>query len=56
MYKITDLDMFGHNVNLNFDKKGCTHNTLPGGVFSLMVRCLIAVYIYILFRKLIKHE
>jgi hypothetical protein len=51
-----EKDMFGHTVSLNFNKKGDSHKTVVGGVFSIFVRCLMATYIYILFKQLILKE
>jgi hypothetical protein len=36
------IDIFGHSVSLNFNKKGPTHSTLIGGFSSLMIAGLLA--------------
>ena len=37
---IKNLDAFGHKVEMNFDEKGATHQTLCGGAMS----CLFFVF------------
>ena len=37
-------DMFGKEVNLNFDKKGEYHNTIIGGLFSILLRIIMIIY------------
>lgn len=51
--KVTEQDMFGHSVCLNFDKRGDTHNTPIGGCFSTTVRIFLCLYVYLLVTKLI---
>jgi hypothetical protein len=34
---IKDCDLFGHNISLNFDEKGNTHQTLCGGCCSFLL-------------------
>ena len=53
---LTSLDMFGHSVTLNFNKKGVLHKTQIGGIFSIFVRCIMAFYIILLFKWLILRE
>ena len=45
--------MFGHQIGLTFNKKGSTHNTLIGGITSIVVRVFLAVYIYVIFARMI---
>ena len=45
--------MFGHVVNLNFDRRGDSHKTLCGGVFSIFFKGFLAFYVYLMFTKLI---
>ena len=45
-------DLFGHPIELTFNNKGSTHKTLCGGVVSIVIKAVMAVYTYILFRKL----
>ena len=49
-------DFFGHQVSLNFDKNGDTHNTIIGGFFSIFIRLFIMWYIVMNFYKLITYE
>ena len=48
--------MFGHVINLNFDKQGDSHKTYIGGIVSLIVKTLMAIYIMMKFQKLIYME
>ena len=41
---IKSYDMFGYPVNLNFNKKGPIHNTLLGGIFSILINSLMLLY------------
>ncbi len=41
---IKKADMFGWEVNLNFDQKGEYHNTILGGLFSILLNILILIY------------
>jgi len=54
--KIKDMDMFGHTINLNFNKEGDTHNTLLGGCFSFLIRITMGIYIFVNVRKMIFFE
>jgi len=38
---IKQQDMFGHQVVLNFNKKGDTYQTTIGGAISLLVKLVI---------------
>lgn len=51
-----DKDMFGHVVNINFDKQGPTHKTEIGGVVSVFIKVVIYVYIIFKFKILILGE
>lgn len=53
---LKDHDMFGHTVNFNFNKKGDTHNTVPGGFFSLIIKLAVAIYVFIKLKILILSE
>ena len=39
-----DQDMFGKSVHLNFNHNGETHNTLCGGISSILLKLLICAY------------
>ena len=45
--------MFGHVVNLNFDRRGDSHKTLCGGILSIFFKGFLTFYVYIMFTKLI---
>ena len=49
-------DLFGHKIELNFNKKGSSHNTLIGGVFSILIKMVMLIYIYLLVKKLVNNE
>ena len=53
---ITNHDLFGHKIELNFNRKGSSHNTLIGGVVSVLIKVTIVFYIYLLTKKLINKE
>lgn len=50
---IINQDMFGHVINLNFDRKGDSHKTLCGGVFSIALKGFLSFYVILLLIKLI---
>ena len=43
--KVKDLDMFGHPVQLNFNRKGPAHNTVCGGIASILAYSLLITYL-----------
>lgn len=47
--------MFGHVIALNFNKKGESHNTVIGGIFSVITKIMFTVYCYMQFEKLITY-
>ena len=49
-------DMFGHTVNFSFNGKGDTHNTAPGGFFSVIIKLAVAVYVFLKLKILILSE
>ena len=50
---IREQDMFGHVINLNFDRRGDAHKTICGGVFSIFFKAFLAFYVYLMAYKLI---
>lgn len=50
---VRSQDFFGHQVSLNFDKNGGTHNTIIGGFFSIFIRAFITWYVVIRLWKMI---
>lgn len=53
---IKELDMFGHDVRLNFNRKGYTHKTFLGGLVSLFIKTAIFLYVVLNVRKLLFAE
>lgn len=53
---IKSHDLFGHEVQLSFNKKGNAHNTLVGGIFSVLIKFLVLAYTTLLFKKLVNKE
>ena len=49
-------DLFGHVINLNFDRQGDSHQTLIGGVFSLFVKTAMLVYVFTKFKQMFLYE
>ena len=39
-----ERDIFGHEIKLNFNQKGDTHNTYVGGIFSILVKIVYFLY------------
>ena len=39
---LKQVDIFGFQVSLNFNRQGSVHNTAIGGIFSLMIGGLIS--------------
>jgi hypothetical protein len=50
---LVNHDLFGHLITFNFDGKGDKHKTLIGGIFSVLVKMMMAVYIYVRVAKLL---
>jgi hypothetical protein len=44
---ITKLDLFGHQVNLYYNRKDNMHKTLFGGLFSILVGTVMLIYVII---------
>ena len=49
---IRDIDMFGHPIELNFNNKGSTHNTIVGGFFSIYIRMFLLFYVSYIFHQM----
>ena len=54
--KTVDQDLYGHPVELNFNRKGNTHKTLIGGFASIIVLAIYYLYIGINLKKMFLHE
>ena len=48
--------MFGHTINLNFNKEGDSHKTFIGGCFSIFIKTAIFLYVFMNMKKMIFHE
>jgi len=46
-------DLFGHVINLNFNRQGSSHKTLIGGIASILIKIFMAIYIGLKLNKLI---
>ena len=42
---IRNHDLFGHMININFNRKGSTHKTFIGGLVSIIVKVIILAYV-----------
>ena len=51
--KVSDHDMFGHMIPINFNRKGASHNTLIGGFFSILIKTAMIYFIIINVIKLV---
>ena len=50
------FDIFGYQIKLNFDKKGDSHRSLPGGIFSIVYFLSLASYLAYCIYKLFYHQ
>ena len=50
---IRESDSFGQPILLNFNKKGNTHNTVFGGVISIVTKAILFAYFVIHVEKLV---
>jgi hypothetical protein len=49
---LKDQDLFGHQLELNFNQDGSKHKTVVGGIFSLILKVFLLMYVFRVFRKL----
>ena len=42
---IREFDLFGHTIELNFNKEGSTYKTFIGGLISLIVKIFLLYYL-----------
>ena len=54
--KLTNQDLYGHPVELNFNKKGKQHKTLIGGIFSIAVLATYYLFVYTNLKKMFWRE
>lgn len=53
---VTEMDMFGHRFDLNFNKRGEEHKTFITGFASMIIRTFIAIYVFLVFKRMINKE
>ena len=53
---IKSNDMFGHPIELNFNKEGSSKNTFFGGIISICLKILMMVYVGINIKRMILAE
>lgn len=53
---IESNDMFGHIVNLNFNRNNNSHNTALGGMISILIKVFMIIYIGIISKKVVLSE
>lgn len=49
--KIKEHDYFGQDIVLNFNKEGNNHKTVAGGFVSIILKLLMCVYFFMIFKK-----
>ena len=42
---ISDRDIFGYDIHLNFNGKGYTKRTIIGGLFSIVIKAFMIMYV-----------
>ena len=53
---VSGFDMFGHDIKLNFKGNDSINKTVIGGVFSIMIKFLLASYVMLNFKYMIFHD
>ena len=53
---IESHDLFGHIVNLNFNRNNNSHNTALGGLISILIKIFMIVYIGLISKKVVLSE
>ena len=48
--------MFGHQIALNFEKKGDSHKTFVGGFISIIVKAGLIAYVAICCKRMLLQE
>ena len=54
--KVSEFDIFGHVINLNFQREGESHKTAIGGFFSFFIKLAMTLYVFFNLKKMILHE
>ena len=50
--QVRSKDMFGHLITLNFNKRGQHHKTQIGGLFSIIIKLFINIYVLLNFNTM----
>ena len=53
--RIREIDRFGFPIQLNFDEKGSSHNTIYGGILTLIFYLITIIYIAFGILKIVQH-
>ena len=53
---VKSQDMFGHVINLNFNREGTSHKTIFGGIVSIILKVLLMIWVYLNFKKMLLYE
>ena len=53
---LSNRDLFGHPIQLNFNKSGPTHKTPFGGILSMFISVVILAYFGLNIKKMILFE
>ena len=53
---IMNQDMFGHQININFNKNGNSHGSAIGGFFSIILRLMMLFYVFMIIKKMALNE
>ena len=53
---IKKYDMFGHVITMNFNEQGNSHQTVLGGVMSILIKTALGIYVYLNLIKLIYNK
>ena len=53
---MSEYDMFGHVITLNFNKEGDSHKTPIGGFFSFFIKAAMTIYVFMNLKKMFLNE
>jgi uncharacterized membrane protein len=53
---LLNQDMFGYNVELNFNRQGDFHSTYYTAIMTVFIRIAIAIYVIITVKKMVLKE
>ena len=49
-------DIFAHHVEFNINQNGKAHGTVSGGIVSIILKIVYALYLYILIHKMLHYD